>query len=218
LQLVGILGGAFDPIHFGHLRLAEELSEALGMDEVRFIPTANPPHRASTAASVAQRVEMVALALQGNPKFVCDDTEIRRYAEHHLPSYTIDTLLSLHEESDGNTAFCLLLGSDAFLRLTSWHRWDELLDYCHIVVAHRPNSALSPEGFPPALRQAWEAHGTTSVQDLRNRAAGHIMLRPITALDISATRIRQDIELGKSPRYLLPDAVLDYIKTQRLYL
>lgn len=218
MDIIGILGGAFDPIHFGHLRLAEELGEALGMAEVRFIPTANPPHRSQPMASAVQRAAMVQLAIAGNPKFRLDNREISRNLEHGNPSYTIDTLLSLHEESGGHTAFCLILGSDAFLGLSGWHRWDELLNYCHIVVAHRPNALFTPDKLPLPLQQTWEKCLTTSVNDLKNKSAGHILLQPITALDISATRIRQDLKSNKSVRYLVPDMVVDYIRAQQLYI
>lgn len=218
MRLVGILGGAFDPIHFGHLRMAEELGEALEMVEVRFIPTASPPHRPQLSATAEQRVAMLHLALAGNSKFHLDDREIRRYLEHGTPSYTIDTLLSLHEESDGQTAFCLILGSDAFLGLSGWHRWDELLNHCHIVVAHRPNAGLTFDALPTSMQGVWNACHTASINDLKNKPNGHILVRPITALDISATRIREDLKSGKSVRYLLPDTVIDYIKTQQLYI
>lgn len=218
MDRIGILGGAFDPIHFGHLRMAQELADALGLTEVRFIPTASPPHRPQSHTPAADRFAMVELAIAGNPLFRSDHCEIRRHAEEQTPSYTIDTLLSLEQASGGKNSFCLLLGGDAFLGLPSWHRWGELLEHCHIVVAHRPHSALQPEHLPQPLKDLWDTSGTLRVQDLHGRPSGCLMLQPITALDISATRIRQDMKRGKSPRYLLPDAVLDYIQAQKLYL
>jgi nicotinate-nucleotide adenylyltransferase len=218
MKTIGILGGAFDPIHFGHLRLAQELTDALSLKEVRFIPTASPPHRPQPQTPAADRLAMVQLAIEGNPLFCCDEREIRRYNEQQQPSYSIDTLLSLNQEIGEQTALCLLLGGDAFLGLPSWHRWQELLDYCHIVVAHRPHAALQPDTLPEPLKTLWEQSGTLKVEDLGRNKSGRIFTQPITALDISATKIREDLKQGKSPRYLLPDAVIDYIRTQKLYL
>ncbi|HEU4708996.1 MAG TPA: nicotinate-nucleotide adenylyltransferase [Methylophilaceae bacterium] len=217
MQLLGILGGAFDPIHFGHLRMAQELADALSLAEVRFIPTASPPHRPQSSTPAADRLAMVDLAIDGNPLFRGDDLEIRRHAEQRQPSYTIDTLLSLEQELGKDTALCLLMGGDAFLGLPAWHRWETLLQHCHIVVANRPNAVLQPAKLSQPLKALWEKSGTHNVRDIAKEKAGRIFMQPITALDISATRIRKDLKLGKSPRYLLPDAVIDYISTHTLY-
>jgi len=217
LQRIGILGGAFDPIHFGHLRLAQELGDALTLDEVRFIPTAYPPHRPPSATSADHRLAMLRLALEGNTFFRCDAREIERYSAEQNPSYTMDTLLSLKQEMASDSALYLLLGADAFLGLPSWHRWQELLLHCHIVVAQRPNSSLQPEHFPQPLKTVWESAATSDVDVIRHKRHGHILLQQITALDISATRIRHDLNQGKNPRYLLPDAVIDYIRARKLY-
>lgn len=217
MQLIGILGGAFDPIHYGHLRLAQELADALELTEVRFIPTAFPPHRPQSQTPATHRLAMVRLAIEGNAQFHCDDQEIRRYSEAQRPSYTIDTLHSLEQSTSSETALCLLLGADAFLGLPTWHRWEELLQHCHIVVAHRPNTALQPENFPKPLKSLWGKTITSEVEALKGKKNGYILMQPITALDISATRIRHDLKLGKNPRYLLPEAVIDYISIQDLY-
>ena len=217
MQLIGILGGAFDPIHFGHLRMAQELADALALTEVRFIPTAYPPHRPQSQSSEIHRLAMVRLAIHDNPQFLCDDREIRRYSEQQKPSYTIDTLHSLEQSASSETALCLLLGADAFLGLSTWHRWEELLQHCHIVVAHRPNTGLQPEDFPQPLKVMWEKSATSDVEALKRKKNGYMLMQPITALDISATRIRNDLKQGKNPRYLLPDAVIDYIHNQDLY-
>ena len=217
MQLIGILGGAFDPIHFGHLRMAQELADALELTEVRFIPTAFPPHRPQSQTSETHRLAMLRLAIGENSQFVCDDCEIQRYREQQQPSYTIDTLLSLKQTIRSETALCLLLGGDAFLGLPTWHRWEELLQHCHIVVAHRPNIRLEPGNFPPPLKAMVEKSATLDVGDLKQKKNGHILMQPITALDISATRIRNDLQQGKNPRYLLPEAVIDYIETEKLY-
>lgn len=217
MNKVGILGGAFDPIHFGHLRMAQELAESVKLAEVRFIPTASPPHRPQPQTPAEHRLIMARLAIEGNPLFRCDDREIRRHAAQQNPSYTIDTLLSLEQELDKGTGLCLLLGGDAFLGLPTWHRWTELLEHCHIVVAHRPGSELQPETLPHELKALWRSAATQNIQDLEQTCVGRILMQPITALDISATRIRDDLRQGKNPRYLLPDAVIDYIRTHKLY-
>ena len=217
MNTIGILGGAFDPIHFGHLRMAQELAEICRLDQVRFIPTANPPHRSQPRATPDQRLAMVKLAIADNPVFCCDEREISRHAEKSSPSYTIDTLQSLNAELGEETAVCLLLGSDAFLGLPSWHRWEELLDYCHIIVAHRPPAALQAQDLPLPLKRLWDKSGITDSAELAKSKAGRIMLLPITPLDISSTRIRGNLHLGKSPRYLMPNAVIDYIQANQLY-
>lgn len=217
MNTIGILGGAFDPIHFGHLRMAQELAEICELDQVRFIPTASPPHRPQPQATPDQRLAMVKLAIAGNPDFCCDEREISRHAEKSSPSYTIDTLQSLNTELGEETAVCLLLGSDAFLGLPTWHRWEELLDHCHIIVAHRPPTTLKLQDLPLPLKRLWDKSGITDSAELAKNKAGRIMLLPITPLDISSTRIRENLHLGKSPRYLMPNAVIDYIQANQLY-
>ncbi|HLD09648.1 MAG TPA: nicotinic acid mononucleotide adenylyltransferase, partial [Methylophilaceae bacterium] len=129
----------------------------------------------------------------------------------------IDTLLSLRTELGGDVSLCLLMGSDAFLGLPNWQRWQELLNYCHIVVAHRPNIAPGTEAMPALLRPLWEKSATTRIEDLSRKAAGHILTQHITPLDISATRIREDLNRNIAPRYLMPDCVIDFIHDHRLY-
>ncbi len=211
--MIGILGGTFDPIHFGHLRMAQELLEALNLSEVRFIPAATPPLKNQPIASANDRVAMLRLAIAGNAQFSLDERELGRSGT----SYTIDTLLSLRAELGGDVSLCLLMGSDAFLSLPNWQRWQELLNYCHIVVAHRPNIAPSPEAMPDQLKALREKSVTTRIEDLTKKAAGHILMQHITPLDISATKIREDLNLNITPRYLMPDDVIDFIHSHQLY-
>jgi nicotinate-nucleotide adenylyltransferase len=215
--VIGILGGTFDPIHFGHLRMAQELANALEFSEVRFIPAANPPHRDAPAASAVHRAAMARLAISGNPTFRLDDCELQRFILSGAPSYTIDTLLALRKEIEDDTALCLILGSDAFMGLASWHRWDELLSLCHIVVAHRPNAEPQPERMPAALQACWRKAVTENIEDLHSKNAGYIFMQRITPLDISASNIRQDLRRGASPRYLMADEVINYIEAYQLY-
>lgn len=213
MRAIGVLGGTFDPIHFGHLRLAQELADAVSLDEVLFIPAAIPPHRQQPATSAQQRAGMVALAIQDNPSFRLDMRELLREGA----SYTIDTLQSLRLELGEETSISLLLGSDAFLGLPGWHHWQELLDLAHIVVAYRPNAPIVKEQLHPQLRQRCEARLTDDAGLLGKTRAGHIYMQHITALDISATHIRNCFQQSTSPRYLLPDSVIGYIETERLY-
>lgn len=215
--MIGILGGTFDPIHYGHLRMAQELAEALELSEVRFIPAANPPHRNAPVASAVHRAAMARLAISGNPLFQLDDCELQRFILSGAPSYTIDTLLALRQQIEDDTALCLILGSDAFMGLASWHRWQELLGLCHIVVAHRPNAEPQPERMPPALQACWRKAMTENIKDLHSENAGRIYMQRITPLDISASNIREDLRRGTSPRYLMTDDVINYIKAYQLY-
>ncbi|MEO8418407.1 MAG: nicotinate-nucleotide adenylyltransferase [Methylophilaceae bacterium] len=211
--MIGILGGTFDPIHFGHLRMAQELATVLNLSEVRFIPAALPPHRMQPQSPASHRAAMVRLAIAGNPKFSLDERELQRTGA----SYTIDTLLSLREDMGQTAPLCLLMGCDAFLGLPGWHRWHELLALCHIVVVQRPNTAPHPGNMPAPLTALWEKCATTRIKDLAEKNAGHILMQDITPLDISATRIREALKQNTSPRYLMPDAVIDYIHAQQLY-
>jgi nicotinate-nucleotide adenylyltransferase len=133
---VGVLGGTFDPIHFAHLRLAQELAAAIGLAKVLFIPAGTPPHRGTPFVSAGHRREMVRIAIEGNALFELDERELHRDG----PSYSFDTLTGLRAEL-GRRPLCLLLGADAFAALTTWHRWEELFELAHLVVAHRPGHA-----------------------------------------------------------------------------
>lgn len=212
---IAILGGTFDPIHFGHLRMAQELGAVLGAAQVRFIPAGLPAHRDTPHANSAHRQAMVTLAIAGNPLFRLDSREIARNA----PSYTVDTLTELRAELGSAQPLCLLMGADAFLGLPTWHRWRELFALAHIVVAHRPG--FSAETWRAAmdyeLLLQWQQRQTTQIADLHAAAGGGIFAHAMTALDISASAIRAQLQSGRSPRYLLPDAALNYIHANLLY-
>ena len=212
MQLIGLLGGTFNPIHNGHLRLAQELAGALNFSVVRFIPSANPPHKPAPSVSAQHRAAMVQLAITDNAIFKLDTRELERVGA----SFTIDTLISLQEELGGSVALCLIMGSDAFAKLNTWHRWQALLDYCHIILVQRPTSATQPQ-LADELSVLLHDHYTDNVSDLADENAGYIHMQKITALDITATNIRAQLEAGLSPRYLMPDNVLDYIKNNKLY-
>jgi nicotinate-nucleotide adenylyltransferase len=206
---MGIFGGTFDPIHYGHLRTAFEMLQALRFGEVRFMPAGDPPHRSDTIANARDRFDMVRVACDGQHGFVVDDRELRREG----PSYTIDTLKELRAELK-EQSLGLIVGMDAFLGLPKWHRWDELLDYAHIVVAHRPGWK-APDIGP--LGELIDAYGTHRVNDLHTAASGRVHIHAVTQLEISSTEIRDLVAAGRDPRFLMPDAVRDVIAASGCY-
>lgn len=210
MKPMGIFGGTFDPIHYGHLRTAFEMLQALRFDAVRFIPCGDPPHRGTTFASAEQRFRMVEVAIAGQQGFVSDDIEIRRDG----PSYTIDTLLSLRAEFP-ERSLGLIVGMDAFLGLPKWHRWREILDIAHIVVAHRPGWK-APDIGP--LGELLAEHGTHRVADLHAERHGRIHIHAVTQLEISSTEIRDLVAAGRDPRFLMPDSVRDVIEESKVYM
>ena len=210
MQAIGIFGGTFDPIHNGHLRLAEEMADAFNLREVRFIPTGQPPHRAAPKTPVLHRLEMVRRAIAGNPRFVLDDREARTTQM----SYTVDTLNELRREVGAQQPLCLLLGADAFLGLPSWHDWQRLFNLAHLAVAQRRGSNLQ-HGLPEALHREVETRWTK--ENLLVGAAGSVSVLDMTPLAISASSVRNALVQQQSVRYLLPDTVLDYLQQQQLY-
>ncbi len=208
---VAMLGGTFDPIHHGHLRLALELRDRLGFDQVRLLPCALPVHRESPGCSALQRLEMVELAVGHEPGLLVDDREVRA----DRPSYSFDTLQSLRAELGERASLTLVMGTDAFLQLDSWYRWQEFLQLCHILVVVRPGWHL-PEQHP--MRTWLEQHQAEQIETLLQRPAGSVVLQQLAALEISATAIRQQICAGQSPRFLLPDVVWNHIRQQGLYV
>lgn len=214
-QPIGLFGGTFDPVHLGHLRLAEELGEALGLAEVRFLPAGTPPHRSPPAASATDRLAMVALAIASNPRFKLDAHEIHKTE----PCYMVDTLAALRAELGSQRPLTLFLGADAFLGLATWHEWRRLFRLAHLAVAQRPGFAVADRQgtMPPALRAELADRYTDRGDDLHSAPAGRIFLYQITQLDIAASHIRALVAAGRSVRYLVPDAVLDYIERHRLY-
>jgi len=211
-RLIGLLGGTFNPIHYGHLRAAQELAEVLNFSELRFIPAANPPHKPAPEVSAGHRAAMVELAITNNPLFKLDTRELARTGA----SYTFDTLISLREELGKEVSLCWILGSDAFVKLNTWHRWKELLNHCHIILVQRPNTENQPK-LPDELAAFLQENYTENVDDLHEKSAGYIHMQAITPLDISATKIRETLKTGHSARYLIPYNVIEYIKTHKLY-
>lgn len=210
---LGIFGGTFDPVHFGHLRLAEEATDRLGLAGVRWIPAGRPRHRGTPHAAAGDRLSMVRLAVTDNPRFTVDPAE----AESGEASYTVPTLERLRRELGRELPLVLLLGADAYAGLTSWHRWQDLFVLAHIVVAHRPGHPLGIAALPPPLADEHGRRLTDKATALADAPAGRILPLAMTPLDISATRIREALADGHSPRYLLPQPVIDYIGLHHLY-
>lgn len=210
-DVIGVFGGTFDPVHNGHLRPVLEVTQALGLAQVRLIPCHIPPHRGPPWASPAQRLTLLHAAVQGEPRFIVDERELQRAG----PSYTVDTLLSLRAEL-GTVPLCLMLGMDAFCHLPTWHRWSELIGLAHLIVMHRPGWSPPAHGAVATLLAQHGVNEKTGAA-LRTAPAGHVLLWPVAQLEISATGIRAQLQAGQSPRYLLPDAVLQIIEQQGWY-
>lgn len=206
---IGIFGGTFDPIHFGHLRTAFELMQELKLTEMRIIPTGSPPHREQPIADAGLRLAMVRAAVADQRGFVVDDREVRRTGM----SYSVDTLAELRGEFP-QRSLCLILGMDAFLGLPDWHRWRDILDLAHVIVAHRPGWKAPIMG---PLGELMVDRGTGAVKDLHAALAGRIYVHGVTQLEISSTDLRNIITSGRDPRFLVPDAVRDIIIETECY-
>lgn len=214
--MIAVLGGTFDPIHFGHLRPALEIAEQFELEQVRFIPSANPPHRWKPIANAEHRLNMVKLAIQDTPEFVVDDREYRREGS----SYTVDTLQSIvdeqiKKENEKSESMLMILGLDAFQSFTQWREWERILTLTHIVVSTRP-------GYQLQKTEKWmQGRIVDSVSELKQKDGkgnpGCIFFSEVTPLDISATFIREQLLSGKSSRYLMPDKVANYISDNNLY-
>lgn len=198
---LAIFGGTFDPVHIGHLRAAWEASERLSAD-VRLVPAKIPPHRPQPVASAAERVALLRAALAGQDRLQLDLRELDRPG----PSYTFDTLTSLREEFGGARPLVLLIGADAFAGLAGWHRWQELFALAHMCVLTRP--AQIP-AMPAELAAEVAARKAADVTELCAAPAGRVLDLVVSALGISATRIRALLAAGREPRWLVPQAMLD---------
>lgn len=213
---IGILGGTFDPIHNGHLRIAQEALEQCDLAQVRFVPCGTPPHRPTPVASAKTRWEMVRLALNGHSDFLVDVREVFRTD----PCYTVDTLAGLRAELGAQQPVCLILGGDAFLQLHTWREWKRLFELAHIVVLQRAggpplgNAMLNAD---PALQAEYQARLAPGAGALHETPNGVIFVADMPALEISSTDIRRRCADGKNARYLAPESVVNYINTNQLY-
>jgi len=209
MRPIGIFGGTFDPIHYGHLRTALELKQRLDLATVYFVPCANPPHRTAPMTDGRLRLRMVEAAIRDEEGFVADDRELERSGL----SYTMDTLASFRAEF-ASRSLCLLLGMDAFLGLPAWHRWRELPTLAHIVVAHRPGWEAPTDGPLGELLRERRASGA---EQLTASLAGLVHVQPVTQLEISSTDLRDSLRAGRDPKFLLPDRVRRIIVETECY-
>lgn len=209
--MIGIYGGTFDPIHYGHLRAALEVKEAVGMRELRFLPCRQPPHRPQPVADSQTRLRMLEIALaDADQGFSLDTRELERSG----PSYMVDTLSSIRKDV-GDEPLCLILGLDAFLALPAWHRWRRLFGLAHIVVLQRPDYDVE---YVEDLERCVEERQVLDPALLGAQPDGMIFFLEVTQLAIASTSIRRMLREGRSAKYLLPEAVLELIQRESLYV
>lgn len=206
---IGIIGGTFDPVHFGHLRAALEARELLQLEAIRLLPAGTPPHRDTPRASPEDRLNMLNLAVGGYPEFSVDDREVRRQG----PSYMVDTLADFRTEA-GSAPVLLIIGQDAANELDSWHQWRSLFELAHLVIMRRPGAVPAWSG---ELGMLMEERLAEDVGALHGSASGRVLSLQVTQLAISSTDIRQRLKTGRSPRFLMPESVIEYIEQNQLY-
>lgn len=209
MKPLGVFGGMFDPVHYGHLRAAFEIREALALEKVRLVPAADPPHRRQPVAAGPARLAMLEAAIGDSPWFEADDRELRRGGR----SYTVLTLEEFRREQ-GARPLVLILGLDAFLGLPTWHRWEELLGLAHLAIAPRPGTVLPRGG---ALACLLAARRAADPQAFATVPAGRIYVNEGTQLEVSSTGLRATLEEGRDPRYLMPEAVRRMILETGIY-
>lgn len=210
VEPLALFGGTFDPVHYAHLRCADEARQKLGLKKLYLLPAGTPSHRNAPRATARQRLDMLQLAQPEFPLLEIDDRETRRSG----PSYMVDTLGELRAEVP-QRPLLLVIGQDAANHLDRWHHWEQLFVLAHIVILTRP-------GVEAEYRQDLAKHIQRrmgfDVQTLLRSEAGGVLHLEVPSIDVSATTIKSVIRLGRSPRSMLPAAVLDYINEHRLYL
>lgn len=204
-RLIGINGGTFDPIHFGHLRPALEVLHALKLDEMRFMPACVPVHRPQPLATIEQRCDMIELAIKRQSRFVLERLEVDKGGL----SYTADSLRIL-KQAEPDAGFVLMMGTDAFAKFDTWKDWPLILTLANIVVTHRPGEPLPRDG---AMGEIFVDHWAPNF----TLASGQIVELPVTQLDLSATALRTYLQRGDPVDYLIPAKVAAYIKQHQLY-
>ena len=205
-----MIGGAFDPVHIGHIRIALDCMDALDLDGVNFIPANTPPHKAAAGAAPRHRLAMLELALKPYPQLAVDDVELRRGGI----SYTIDTLIELRA-GNPEQSFCFIMGADAFSTLPTWRRWQELTDYAHLVIIDR-----KPQGGQrrdQRLQDHYAGHACASPPGLHKRPGGYIHKAAVSVPDISSSQARALIKGKQNTENILPPGIHNYTKENNLY-
>ena len=206
---VAVLGGTFDPIHHGHLRLAIDLAEQLNLSSLKLMPGYQPVHRDNPCATAVQRLDMLKLAIDNNSVLDVDARELKRKG----PSYTLLSLKEIRAEIGPTAPLYFVLGEDAFCHFDQWHQWQQLIEYTHILVAIRPGSypKFSSDLTDFVARVEYQGEGYPVA------ASGTVVFIDNAQLEISSTAIRQKITKGQSIQYLLPKNVADYIQSNKIY-
>jgi nicotinate-nucleotide adenylyltransferase len=207
---MALFGGTFDPVHYGHLRCADEVRRKLGLNTLYLLPAGTPPHRDTPSATVEQRLEMLQLARLEFPQLLIDDRETRRSG----PSYMVDTLTEMRSSLE-NQPLLLLIGQDAANLLHTWFQWEQLFELAHIVILTRPGA---PTKYPPELAKQVQLRSGSDMQELVKTEAGKVLHLEVESIDVYATGIKRILRSGDSPESMLPAAVLEYINKNRLYL
>jgi len=207
--VIAVFGGTFDPVHFAHLKMAQAVRVALGVDELRLLPCGRPPHRVPTEASVEQRRSMLEMALEDQPGLIMDDRELSRPG----PSYMVDTLASMRQQYPADP-IVLIMGLDALSALHRWHHWQDLFQYAHILVLGRPGYKASEN---KVLSSFLSSRWSQDLADLSSHPSGRIISLDLGLIDVSSTQIRDKIAHGEDVSTLLPQTVYEYIQAQGLY-
>jgi nicotinate-nucleotide adenylyltransferase len=207
---IALLGGTFNPIHFGHLNLANCLVDYLHVESVRMIPCAIPPHRETPSVSAEQRLAMLQLAIDDHPLLTSDDLELRK----STPSYSIETVQQIRQQVGEETPLFFCIGMDSLLTIDSWHHWQQLLDYCHLAICPRPGYKLPIKGH---LAEWIEQNLCDDIARVKTLAQGCLHLCKIPLKDISSTAIRDSIKCAQSIDHLTPKSVVNFITKHSLY-
>ena len=207
VKRIGLFGGTFDPVHFGHLRPAVEIAERYDLETLFVMPSHRPAHRGPTGASSEQRIAMLSMAVQDAPRLVVDAREALR----DEPTYTFDTLSEIRQEQPDVTIL-FFLGMDTFATFDTWHNWEGILELANLVVLNRPGATHSDFS-----RQLLERQLSANGAEIVNGRTGVVQSCDVTQLAISATDVRRRIASDLSVRFLLPDAVSEYIGDNNLY-
>jgi nicotinate-nucleotide adenylyltransferase len=218
--MIGIFGGSFDPIHFGHIKLALALLENFEFEQIRFVPCHISPLKEKVFANEQHRWQMLNLVCSNQPKLIVDDRELKREG----PSYTIDSLIEIREEIDNSQSLVLIVGVDAYLEFCKWYRYEEILSYCHLILMQRPGYSLSDldlesehKSESKCEKEYFKLNKTEDIKLLATQPHGKIYLSELEKIDISSTLIRKTIAQGKQPKYMLPGNVWNYVRRNKLY-